>query len=190
MSLVVHQPGFGLAATLEAHRRALARVAENSARDATVALDFTATGNGQSLGKPFPFGVTFLEMPTMTFGVSLAEGQVLGEIYPAATCGVATWVADDRGLFIGAQLFFRVDTGGGNPEQILAAKARATERRLEQVNALASSNNADVANYALTRATAEYTRAREDVLRLAGVNYDMIFMVNFMGVALKLDPTV
>lgn len=187
---IVSLPGFGLAGALEGRRRQLARQRENTSRSASLTVEFDTDGSGQSLGEPFSFGLTFLERPSMTFGVALAEGVSLDietQVFPRATCGVASWTTDRRGCYLGAQLFFCCDVGAGVPAT--TARAAADAEAAAVLLAGVGPPSADPAYYGKYWARrVDLDRLQVAVDREEGEDFSLTYFVTFLGIAIKYDP--
>lgn len=103
-------PGFR---ALEQRRQQLSAVAENSARLAYCHLPFTTTGWGEF---KFPdavrFTCTFVNRPAVSHGLSMEGDDLIKGRFPRVTAGVYKWVQDVDGFYIGAYVFFVVETMG------------------------------------------------------------------------------
>jgi len=101
-------PGFQ---ALEQRRGQLDAIRENSARLATAQLSFTTHGWGEfKLPEVAYFGVTFIERPLLASGVSIDGDALIPTRFPRVTAGVYRWLQDVKGFYIGAWVFFVVDT--------------------------------------------------------------------------------
>ncbi len=107
--------GFAL---LEARRAQLEAQRENSARRAQCSLTYTTTGTGEiMLTTPLRFTMRFTEEPCFTYGMVLdADTDLVKGHFPRASGGVHDWLTDSD-LYVGAYLFFTVDTIG--PGEVL-----------------------------------------------------------------------
>lgn len=103
---------------LEAHRGRVEQTRENTARLAQAFATYNTTGDGEFLlEEPYRFGCTFTERPIVSYGyaidtstqTSMEEEVILGRM-PRAIGGVRKWIKDDRDFYIGAYVFFTVDT--------------------------------------------------------------------------------
>lgn len=91
----------------------LESVAENAARVARVSVVYQSTGNGEiKVDKPISFPIHFVEEPTLSSGRVLAGGDLTAGYFPNADAGVYRWVRDDRGFYVGAYVYFVVDSNG------------------------------------------------------------------------------
>jgi len=105
MSLVVR--------SLEARSGYLESVSENSARVARVSLVYQSTGHGEvKVEKAVKFPIHFIQEPSLTAGRVLAGGDLVPGKFPNADAGVWRWERDDRGFYVGAYLYFVVDSNG------------------------------------------------------------------------------
>lgn len=106
---------YGLLETQRALREA---VRENSGRPARCQATWTTTGIGEILVPTiFNFDVRFIEEPCFTYGFALADDGIdpVDGHFPRAGAGVYRWEQDAKDHYIGAYLFFTVDTiGPGN----------------------------------------------------------------------------
>lgn len=97
---------------LEQRRVDLETTAENSARPARLTMTFRTSGHGElRIKRPVLFGLTFIEPPHVSTGVVLAAGRLVPTKFPNACAGVYRWVKNERGFFVGAKMFFVVDSG-------------------------------------------------------------------------------
>jgi len=101
--------------TIEAHRGKVEQIRENTARLASAYATYSTEGDGEFLlDEPHLFGCTFTERPIVAYGFSMGDSDnedqlVIGKL-PTANGGVRRWVTDVRGFYIGAYVFFTVDT--------------------------------------------------------------------------------
>lgn len=96
----------------QAHRGYLDQVYENSSREAVATLTYDSRGQGEGLSPAVVFGITFTTVPSITTGVELLAGNLVPGKFPNVSVGVYRWTQDSRGLYVGARLFFVVDSGG------------------------------------------------------------------------------
>jgi hypothetical protein len=90
----------------------LQQVSENGARLARVAVVYESSGNGElKVAEPIEFGLHFTEEPSVTTGRVLVDGQALvsGQ-YPNGDSGVWRWKRDEKGYYVGAYIYFVVDS--------------------------------------------------------------------------------
>lgn len=104
------QPGFKAA---EARRSAIQQGQENASRYASSFASFVTTGWGQfQADTAVKFTTTFIRRPSVSHGFSL-DGDLLEDgRFPRVSAGVSKWLTDERGFYIGAWLFFTVETDG------------------------------------------------------------------------------
>jgi hypothetical protein len=169
----VQLPGIQIASTLEGHRKALTRARDNDAREASILMEFTTTGEGSTLLPATNFPITFLAMPAMTSGYAITKGPavLVASRFPVATAGVASYVTDDRDCFIGARMFFVVTTGAARPYELAELQAAYDFAANEYGNGSVAAINA---------------KAKLDEAK--ALQYELIHFVTFTGPALKLDP--
>jgi hypothetical protein len=102
------EPGFQ---ALEQRRGQLDAIRENSARLATAQLSFTTHGWGEfKLPEVAYFSATFIERPSVSYGMSIDGDALIPTRFPRVTAGVYRWLQDVKGFYIGAWVFFVVDT--------------------------------------------------------------------------------
>jgi hypothetical protein len=102
------EPGFQ---ALEQRRGQLDAIRENSARLAEAHLTFSTHGWGEfKLPEAAYFSCTFIEQPNITTGVALDGDLLVPTRFPRVTAGVYRWLQDTKGFYIGAWVFFVVDT--------------------------------------------------------------------------------
>jgi hypothetical protein len=102
-----------LTVQLESRRAYVNSLAENTTRTARLALSYDSSGSGELIGKhPVSFQLTFTEQPTISTGVALRSGKIVPGKAPNVCAGVWHWQRDPKGMYIGAWLFFVVDSGG------------------------------------------------------------------------------
>lgn len=101
-------PGF---AALEQRRGQLDAIRENTSRLATAQCSFTTQGWGEfKLPDVAYFGATFIERPFVSHGTSINGDKLVPTRFPRVTAGVYRWLQDVKGFYIGAWVFFVVDT--------------------------------------------------------------------------------
>lgn len=104
------QPGFRAA---EQRRAEVTRVTENSARYASAFVSFQTTGWGEFVADTaVKFTTTFIERPAVAHAFSLDGDTLVEGRFPRVSAGVHKWLQDERGHYIGAWLFFVVETMG------------------------------------------------------------------------------
>ena len=102
-----------LGVALEQQRQYYDQVSENSARLARAAVSYLSSGSGEvALTTPVQFGVTFLEAPSVATGVVFETGAPVYGKFPNCCAGVWKWERSQAGYYVGAYLFFVVDSGG------------------------------------------------------------------------------
>lgn len=102
------EPGFQ---ALEQRRGQLDAIRENTARLATAQMTFATHGWGEfKLPEVAYFGVTFIERPLVSYGVSVDGDALVPTRFPRVTAGVYKWLQDVKGFYTGAWVFFVVDT--------------------------------------------------------------------------------
>lgn len=87
-------------------------VAEAIPRPARVRFAVKTTGIGETrmTGKQaIQFNANMIEEPTFSYGVVALSQLKVGEL-PLATATVLKWVLNDRGLYTGAEVGFRVES--------------------------------------------------------------------------------
>ncbi len=101
-------------ALLEVRRAEVDTVRENSARRARSTATWTTQGIGEiRVDTWFDLGIRFVEEPCFTSGMVLDEStDLVSGHFPRAQAGVYEWHRDASGYYIGAYLFFIVDTVG------------------------------------------------------------------------------
>jgi len=110
------QPGFQAA---ERRRAEIAKVDENSARYASAFVSYTTTGWGEKLCPEVKkFTTTFLERPSVSHGLSVDGDALIDGRYPRVTAGVHKWLQDENGFYVGAWLFFVIETVGLQDKQV------------------------------------------------------------------------
>jgi hypothetical protein len=87
---------------------------ENTARTARSAITYTTTGIGELFtGVYLDLKTRFVEEPVFTSGMVLDHSTPLvSGHYPRAHTGVTEWHRDSSDFYVGAFLFFCVDTTG------------------------------------------------------------------------------
>lgn len=103
-------PGF---AALEQRRSRLDAIAENSARYASSFVTFTTTGWGEKQSPDCQrFTTTFVRRPSVSHCMSLDGDKLVDGRFPRVTAGVHRWLQDEQGFYLGAWLFFVIETVG------------------------------------------------------------------------------
>lgn len=103
-------PGF---AALEQRRGLLGQHAENSARYASAYVSFKTTGWGEFVSEECQrFTTTFTKRPSVSHSLSLDGDELVEGRFPRVTAGVHKWLQDGDGFYIGAWLFFVIETLG------------------------------------------------------------------------------
>lgn len=101
-------PGFQ---AIEQRRGKLDAIRENTSRLANAHLTFTTHGWGEfKLPNVAYFKATFIEQPAVACGVALDGDKLISTRFPRVTAGVYRWLQDAKGNYIGAWVFFVVDT--------------------------------------------------------------------------------
>lgn len=100
-----------VAGLLQRQRAFLDATNNNRGRVARVSATWTTIGGGEiRVANAFPFNVVFIEEPSFTSGVVLADGAQLVEgHFPRVHCGVFDWRQDKNGYYTGAYVYFVVD---------------------------------------------------------------------------------
>lgn len=84
---------------------------ENVARLAVVRAQFSSAGWGEYDAEDmFEFGVSFLNEPTVGYGMALDGDTLVSLRYPRCTGGVYRWQTNTKDHYTGAWCFFVVDT--------------------------------------------------------------------------------
>lgn len=105
-----NDPGFKAA---EARRSQLAAIHENSARYASSYVSFSTHGWGDFISPDCQrFTTTFVKRPSVSHGVTVDGDKLIAGRFPRVTAGVHKWLQDSDGFFIGAWLFFVIETMG------------------------------------------------------------------------------
>ena len=103
-------PGFQ---AQEQRRGFLEATRENSARYASAYVSYQTTGWGEFLSPDCQrFTTTFVKRPSVAHSLSIDGDDLVDTRYPRVTAGVHKWLQDERGFYIGAWLFFVVETFG------------------------------------------------------------------------------
>lgn len=101
-------PGF---AAMEQRRQHLDAIRENSARLAESQAFFSTHGWGEfKIPEVVRFNCTFIERPAVSSGLSIDGDVLVPTRFPRVTAGVYRWLQDTKGFYIGAWVFFVVDT--------------------------------------------------------------------------------
>jgi hypothetical protein len=93
-------------------------LAQSVARASRFRFQVLVTGNGETRlvnTKGVQFGTAMLEEPTFSYGVQAVTPLPLGSL-PLATAIVTNYQQDKRGLWIGADMAFRVDAYSMKPQ--------------------------------------------------------------------------
>lgn len=110
MAQVSIQPGFQ---ALEQRRGQLTAQAENSSRYASAYVSFQTTGWGEFQSPDCQrFTTTFISRPSVSHSFSLDGDTLVDGRFPRVSAGVHRWLQDDKGFYIGAWLFFVIETVG------------------------------------------------------------------------------
>ncbi len=86
------------------------------ARPTRVRFSIRVDGTGETRvegDKALIFGTFMLQEPTFTFGSALMGRFAFGQL-PHASAFVSKWVTDERDLFVGAEVAFRIDADVAN----------------------------------------------------------------------------
>ena len=103
-------PGF---AALEQRRAQLTRDAENSARYASSYVSYKTTGWGEFISEECQrFTTTFTKRPSVSHSFSLDGDELIDGRFPRVTAGVHKWLQDNDDFYIGAWVFFVIETFG------------------------------------------------------------------------------
>lgn len=103
-------PGFQ---ALERQRAQIIRDSENAARYASSYVSFKTTGWGEFVSPDCQyFTTTFVKRPSVSHGVSLDGDTLVAGRFPRVTAGVHKWLINTDGFYIGAWLFFVIETLG------------------------------------------------------------------------------
>jgi len=104
------QPGFQAS---EQRRGQLVHAAENQARYASSFITFHTTGWGEFQSPDVQyFDTTFISIPSISHSFYVDGDDLVVGRFPRVTAGVHRWVQDERGHYIGAYVFFVVETTG------------------------------------------------------------------------------
>lgn len=159
-------PGFR---ALEQRRQQLDAVRENSSRLAYCHLTFTTSGWGEfKVPDAVRFTCTFIERPAISAGLSIDGDALVETRFPRVTAGVYKWVQDVDGFYIGAHVFFVVETMGVQLETSVATDDPGS-----------------------LPAGATYTaREKSNVDRAkADPKYDLVHDLQFSGIGIKALPS-
>lgn len=103
-------PGFE---ALEQRRSQIHRDSENAARYASSFVSYKTTGWGEFVSPEIQyFTTTFTRRPSVAHSLSLDGDELVAGRFPRVTAGVHKWLRDTDGFYIGAWLFFVVETMG------------------------------------------------------------------------------
>ena len=104
------EPGFQ---AQEQRRGQLEAIRENGSRYASAYVSYQTTGWGEFLSPDCQrFTTTFVKRPSVSHSLSLDGDTLVDGRFPRVTAGVHRWLQDDQGFYIGAWLFFVVETLG------------------------------------------------------------------------------
>lgn len=106
-------PGLEIYRHQEFRRQRHEQVRENSSRIAFSFGTWTSTGRGEStVPDVFRFGLAFLNEPAASYGFALSPDGIdlVTGHFPRCSGGVSDWQRDSQGYFVGAWVFFSVDT--------------------------------------------------------------------------------
>lgn len=112
-----------------------AQVFGNSARQCFVTKVYETTYYGEIVFEDvIDFGVTFTERPNISYGVSMSEESTVDfsadpnfstdmevGFFPRCSGGVHRWRKNDRGMYVGAQVYAVVDQYPGSSPSIFYA---------------------------------------------------------------------
>ncbi len=89
-------------------------IRDNSGGHARCELTWLTIGVGEAnTSVALPFNVRFIEEPAFTSGFTLTGSvELVSGHYPRVSTGVYDWHIDNKGYYIGAWVFFTVDTIG------------------------------------------------------------------------------
>ena len=117
-------PGFQAA---EQRRGYLQSVAENNARYASAFVSFKTTGWGEFQSPDAQrFTTTFIKRPSVAHSLSVDGDKLVKGRFPRVTAGVHEWLRDSNGFYIGAWLFFVVETLGLQDQKTFVMPTSAT----------------------------------------------------------------
>ena len=103
-------PGFQ---AQEQRRGQVEAIRENSARYASSYVSYQTTGWGEFLAPDCQrFTTTFVKRPSVAHACSIDGDTLVDGRFPRITAGVHKWLQNDQGFYIGAWLFFVVETFG------------------------------------------------------------------------------
>lgn len=113
-------PGNDVFGDLEQRRQRVDQIRENTPRLARAYATYETQGWGEIIVPTVQhFGCTFITEPYFSSGIvmrgdstSEADGQLVSGRYPRVTAGIWRWAHDARGYWIGAYVFFVVETVG------------------------------------------------------------------------------
>jgi hypothetical protein len=154
------QPGFQ---ALEQRRSQIHRDAENQARYASSFVSYKTTGWGEFVSADAQyFTTTFIRRPSISHCLSLDGDDLIPGRFPRVTAGVHKWVQDVDGFYIGAWLFFTIETMG---------------MQFQDTYVLPTSADAKVGVVSV------------DVPTPADPNYEILHDFTFTGIAMKAIPS-
>ena len=105
---MVADPGFQ---ALEQRRGQLDAIRENTSRLAVCQVSFHTHGWGEfMLPTASYFTSTFIDRPLVATGCSVDGDTLVDTRFPRVSAGVYRWLLDVRGYYIGAWVYFVVDT--------------------------------------------------------------------------------
>jgi hypothetical protein len=159
-------PGFR---ALEQRRSQLDAIRENSARLAYCHLTFTTSGWGEfKVPDAVRFTCTFAERPAVSHGLSIDGDDLVPTRFPRVTAGVYKWVQDVDDFYIGAHVFFVVETMG--------LQLETSVQTLDPVTMPAGATFT-------AREQSNLDRAKKDP------KYDLIHDLQFTGIGIKALPS-
>ena len=87
------------------------QVRENTARLSNTHGFYSSHGWGEfRILDPTMFDVTFVEEPVVAYGFAIDGDALVPKRFPRAFGGVSSWLYDEKGFYIGANVFLIVDT--------------------------------------------------------------------------------
>jgi hypothetical protein len=96
---------------LDSQRALINQTRENSTRFAESFATLNTTGWGEfAFDACFEFGLTFIQMPHVSYSWSLDGDTLVDTRFPRAGGGVYRWKQDKRGFYVGAWMCLTVDT--------------------------------------------------------------------------------
>jgi len=102
-----------IAIAQELRRRQVMDTLENGARYASSFVSFNTSGWGEFQSpKAQYFDTTFIKVPSISHSFYIDGDSLVDGRFPRVTAGVHRWVQNERGHYVGAYLFFVVETVG------------------------------------------------------------------------------